>query len=166
MWLFTIRHVVFLCLFVGFRPRAPPFGAVQNGWGPRTRRPLASPGDSGVERRSILRCEKLGLHDSQSELYAKCSCRVLIQISSREVRLGCWPEMLDAQEMPMAALPFHSARIEELVVRLNAAMAKDRTLTPDLGGNASEHPMTRWQLPCRKPMVIRAAKRSRKRLRA
>lgn len=38
----------------------------------------------------------------------------------------------------MAALPFDSAQIEELVVRLNAVMAKEGTVTPDLGGNASD----------------------------
>ena len=41
----------------------------------------------------------------------------------------------------MAALPFDSARIEELVVRLNAVMAKEGTVTPDLGGNASDDQM-------------------------
>lgn len=41
----------------------------------------------------------------------------------------------------MAALPFDDARIEELVVRLNAVMAKEGTVTPDLGGNASDDEM-------------------------
>jgi len=40
--------------------------------------------------------------------------------------------------MPMAALPFDSARIEELVLRFNAVMAKEETVIPDLGGNASD----------------------------
>ncbi len=38
----------------------------------------------------------------------------------------------------MAALPFNSARIEELVLRLNAVTAKEGTVIPDLGGNASD----------------------------
>ncbi len=38
----------------------------------------------------------------------------------------------------MAALPFDSARIEELVLRLNAVTAKEATDIPDLGGNASD----------------------------
>lgn len=42
----------------------------------------------------------------------------------------------------MAALPFNDARIEELVVRLNAVMAKEGTDISDLGGNASDDEMT------------------------
>jgi len=38
----------------------------------------------------------------------------------------------------MAALPFDSARIEELVLRFNAVMAKEGTDISDLGGNASD----------------------------
>ena len=38
----------------------------------------------------------------------------------------------------MVALPFDSARIEQLVLRLNAVMAKEGTDIPDLGGNASD----------------------------
>ena len=38
----------------------------------------------------------------------------------------------------MVALPFDSARIEELVLRLNAVMAKEATDIPDLDGNASD----------------------------
>ncbi len=38
----------------------------------------------------------------------------------------------------MAALPFDDARIEQLVLRLNAVMAKEGTDIPDLGGNASD----------------------------
>lgn len=38
----------------------------------------------------------------------------------------------------MAALPFDDAEIEELVVRLNAVMAKEAMDIPDLGGNASD----------------------------
>ena len=38
----------------------------------------------------------------------------------------------------MAALPFDSAEIEELVLRFNAVMAKEGTDIPDLGGNASD----------------------------
>lgn len=38
----------------------------------------------------------------------------------------------------MAALPFDDARIEELVLRLNAVTAKEGTVIPDLGGNASD----------------------------
>jgi len=38
----------------------------------------------------------------------------------------------------MATLPFDSARIEELVLRLNAVTAKEATDIPDLGGNASD----------------------------
>jgi hypothetical protein len=44
----------------------------------------------------------------------------------------------DKQEMMMAALPFDSAEIEELVLRFNAVMAKEATDIPDLGGNASD----------------------------
>jgi hypothetical protein len=45
---------------------------------------------------------------------------------------------LDEQEIPMVELPFDSARIEELVLRFNAVMAKEATDIPDLGGNASD----------------------------
>ena len=38
----------------------------------------------------------------------------------------------------MVALPFDDARIEELVLRLNAVTAKEGTVIPDLGGNASD----------------------------
>ena len=38
----------------------------------------------------------------------------------------------------MVALPFDSAEIEELVLRLNAVMAKEGTDIPNLGGNASD----------------------------
>lgn len=38
----------------------------------------------------------------------------------------------------MVALPFDSARIEELVLRFNAVMAKEGTDISDLGGNASD----------------------------
>lgn len=38
----------------------------------------------------------------------------------------------------MAALPFNTTRIEELVLRLNAVMAKEGMDFPDLGGNASD----------------------------
>jgi len=38
----------------------------------------------------------------------------------------------------MAALPFASARIEELVLRFNAVMAQEGAVIPDLGGNASD----------------------------
>jgi hypothetical protein len=38
----------------------------------------------------------------------------------------------------MAELPFNDARIEELVLRFNAVMAKEGTDIPDLGGNASD----------------------------
>lgn len=38
----------------------------------------------------------------------------------------------------MAALPFDSYEIEELVLRFNAVMAKEGTDIPDLGGNASD----------------------------
>ena len=42
----------------------------------------------------------------------------------------------------MAALPFDSARIEELVLRFNAVMAKEGTDISDLGGNASDDEVT------------------------
>jgi hypothetical protein len=38
----------------------------------------------------------------------------------------------------MVALPFDSAEIEELVLRLYAVTAKETTDIPDLGGNASD----------------------------
>lgn len=38
----------------------------------------------------------------------------------------------------MAALPFDDARIEELVLRFNAVMAKEATDISDPGGNASD----------------------------
>lgn len=38
----------------------------------------------------------------------------------------------------MAALPFDSARIEELVLRFNAVMTKEATDIDDLGGNESD----------------------------
>lgn len=38
----------------------------------------------------------------------------------------------------MAALPFDTAEIEELVLRLNAVTAKEGMDIPDLGGNASD----------------------------
>lgn len=38
----------------------------------------------------------------------------------------------------MAALPFNDARIEQLVLRFNAEMAKEGTDISDLGGNASD----------------------------
>lgn len=38
----------------------------------------------------------------------------------------------------MPALPFDDARIEDLVLRFNAVMAKEATVMPDLGGNASD----------------------------
>jgi hypothetical protein len=41
-------------------------------------------------------------------------------------------------EIDMAALPFDSAEIEELVLRFNAVMAKEGTDIADLGGNASD----------------------------
>ena len=41
----------------------------------------------------------------------------------------------------MAALPFDSAEIEQLVLRFNAVMAKEATDIPDLGGNASDDPV-------------------------
>jgi hypothetical protein len=45
------------------------------------------------------------------------------------------------QEMPMAALPFDVAVIEELVLRLNAVSAKEETDFPDPGGNATDDPL-------------------------
>ena len=41
----------------------------------------------------------------------------------------------------MAALPFDSAGIEELVLRFNAVMAKEATDIPDLAGNATDDEM-------------------------
>jgi hypothetical protein len=38
----------------------------------------------------------------------------------------------------MAALPFDMTKIEELVLRFNAVMAREETDIPDLGGNASD----------------------------
>jgi len=46
--------------------------------------------------------------------------------------------MFSKQEKPMVALPFDSARVEELVLRFNAVMAKEATDIPDLGGNATD----------------------------
>jgi hypothetical protein len=46
------------------------------------------------------------------------------------------------QEIPMAALPFNDTRIEELVLRFNALMAKEGTDISDLGGNASDDEVT------------------------
>jgi hypothetical protein len=40
--------------------------------------------------------------------------------------------------MPMVALPFDNAKIEELVLRFNAVMAKEATDISDPGGNASD----------------------------
>jgi hypothetical protein len=42
----------------------------------------------------------------------------------------------------MAALPFNATRIEELVLRFNAVMAKEGTDISDLGGNATDDPVT------------------------
>lgn len=42
----------------------------------------------------------------------------------------------------MAALPFDSARIEELVLRFKAVMAKEGMDISDLGGNASDDEVT------------------------
>jgi hypothetical protein len=42
----------------------------------------------------------------------------------------------------MAALPFNDARIEQLVVRFNAVMAKEAMDISDLGGNASDDEVT------------------------
>ena len=39
----------------------------------------------------------------------------------------------------MAELPFDNVWIEELVLRLNAVTAKEATVVPDLGGNASDN---------------------------
>jgi hypothetical protein len=46
--------------------------------------------------------------------------------------------MTKPQEMPMNALPFDSAEIEALVLRLNAVMAKEGSDIDDLGGNATD----------------------------
>lgn len=42
----------------------------------------------------------------------------------------------------MAALPFNDTRIEELVLRFNAVMAKEGTDISDLGGNATDDEVT------------------------
>lgn len=42
----------------------------------------------------------------------------------------------------MAALPFNDTRIEELVLRFNAVVAKEGTDISDLGGNASDDEVT------------------------
>ncbi len=42
----------------------------------------------------------------------------------------------------MAALPFNDTRIEELVLRFNAVMAKEGTDISDLGGNAMDDQVT------------------------
>lgn len=42
----------------------------------------------------------------------------------------------------MAALPFDDARIEDLVLRFNAVMAKEGTDISDLGGNAPDDEVT------------------------
>lgn len=42
----------------------------------------------------------------------------------------------------MAALPFDDTRIEELVLRFNAVMAKEGTNISDLGGNATDDQVT------------------------
>jgi hypothetical protein len=42
----------------------------------------------------------------------------------------------------MAALPFNDTRIEELVLRFNAVMAKEGTNISDLGGNATDDQVT------------------------
>lgn len=42
----------------------------------------------------------------------------------------------------MAALPFNATRIEELVLRFNAVMAKEGTDISDLGGNATDDQVT------------------------
>jgi hypothetical protein len=44
--------------------------------------------------------------------------------------------------MPMVALPFDSAEIEELVLRFNAVMAKEGMDISDIGGNASDDEVT------------------------
>ncbi|MEP7174130.1 MAG: DUF3775 domain-containing protein [Aestuariivirga sp.] len=41
----------------------------------------------------------------------------------------------------MVALPFGSAKIEKLVLQFNAVMAKEWTVIPNLGGNASDDEM-------------------------
>jgi hypothetical protein len=46
--------------------------------------------------------------------------------------------MMKPQETPMNALPFDSAEIEALVLRLNAVMAKEGSDIDDLGGNATD----------------------------
>ena len=42
----------------------------------------------------------------------------------------------------MAALPFNYTRIEDLVLRFNAVMAKEGTNISDLGGNATDDEVT------------------------
>jgi hypothetical protein len=42
------------------------------------------------------------------------------------------------QQILMAAPPFDSAEIEQLVLRFNAVMAKEETDISDLGGNATD----------------------------
>jgi hypothetical protein len=42
----------------------------------------------------------------------------------------------------MTALPFNASRIEELVLRFNAVMAKEGTDVSDLGGNATDDQVT------------------------
>ncbi len=42
----------------------------------------------------------------------------------------------------MAALPFNDSRIEDLVLRFNAVMAKEGTNISDLGGNATDDEVT------------------------
>ena len=42
----------------------------------------------------------------------------------------------------MVALPFNTTRIEQLVLRLNAVTAKQGTVISDLGGNASDDPVS------------------------
>ena len=42
----------------------------------------------------------------------------------------------------MAALPFNDTRIEDLVLRFNAVMAKEGTNISDLGGNATDDEVT------------------------
>lgn len=42
----------------------------------------------------------------------------------------------------MTALPFNDTRIEELVLRFNAVMAKEGTDISDLGGNATDDEVT------------------------
>jgi hypothetical protein len=60
----------------------------------------------------------------------------LTEISAAQVDRE--PANGDKQEIVVAALPFDSAEIEELVLRFNAVMAKEGTDIPDLGGNASD----------------------------